>query len=78
MINLKNVTANDDYTLTLEFDNHEIRTFDVKPYIEGDWFGRLSDAAYFRTVHMANGTVEWADGQDIAPHELYELSVRIK
>lgn len=31
--------------------------------------------AVFNTVHIAGHTVEWADGQDIAPHELYDLSI---
>ena len=32
--------------------------------------------SYFRSVHIINGGkgIEWSNGQDIAPHELYELS----
>ena len=55
--------------------NNETRIFDVKPYINGSWYGMLSDVSFFKTVHISGNTVEWADGQDIAPHELYELSV---
>ncbi|MDR3320777.1 MAG: DUF2442 domain-containing protein [Desulfovibrio sp.] len=52
------------------------KLFDVQPYICGDWFGRLRDASYFKTVHvLPDGSgIAWADGQDIAPHELYEAS----
>ena len=53
-----------DYKLLVEYATGERRIFDVKPYISGDWYGELADV-----------TVEWDDGQDIAPHELYELSV---
>lgn len=49
--------------------------FDVTPYIHRDWYGKLADSAHFATVRPSGRTVEWADGQDIAPHELYELSV---
>lgn len=67
----------DDYKLLIEFDNNEKKIFDVKPYITGSWYGMLSDAAFFKTVRVSGKTVEWADGQDIAPHELYEMSVPV-
>ena len=40
------------------------------------WYGELRDPAYFRTVHLIDGGagIAWANGQDLAPHELYELS----
>jgi len=62
--------------LELEYSNGEIRLFDVKPYIEGSWFGELNDDSYFNAVHIVNNGrgIEWSNGQDIAPHELYELS----
>lgn len=69
------VTPMENYCLYLVFENGEEKVFDVKPYIKGSWYGKLSDVSYFGTVHIAGNTVEWADGQDIAPHELYELSV---
>ena len=31
----------------------------------------LDDPAYFRRVRANGYTVEWADGQDICPDELY-------
>ena len=33
----------DDYNLILEFNNGEKKSFDVKPYIKGSWFGKLKD-----------------------------------
>ncbi len=75
-LKLINVTPLEDYKLLIEYENFEKRIFDVKPYISGSWYGMLSDKSFFKTVHISGKTVEWADGQDIAPHELYELSVR--
>ncbi|MCL2151942.1 MAG: DUF2442 domain-containing protein [Oscillospiraceae bacterium] len=63
------------YKLMLSFDTGEQRIFDVTPYISGDWFGKLKDEVFFNTVRIVGNTIEWADGQDIAPHELYEDSV---
>ena len=36
----------------------------------------FSDAAYFKRVRLAEGgtCIEWPHGQDIAPHELHDLS----
>lgn len=65
------------YKIRLKYETGEIKVFDVEPYIEGDWFGELADEGYFKTVRVIPGGVgiEWINGQDIAPHELYELSV---
>ncbi|WP_308698359.1 DUF2442 domain-containing protein [uncultured Thomasclavelia sp.] len=68
------VKPDDDYKLIITFDSGEIKEFDVKPYIKGEWFGKLSNRVVFSTVKPCGNTVEWCDGQDIAPHELYELS----
>ena len=66
-----------DYRLLIEYITGEKRIFDVKPYIRGEWFGELKDESTFNTVKPCGSTVEWEDGQDIAPHELYELSVSV-
>lgn len=68
------VTTNDDYIISVKFDNGEEKKFDVKPYIKGDWYGRLRDTAYFKAVKTDGYTVTWPDGQDICPDELYTLS----
>ncbi len=69
------VVPREDYSVVVTFETGEIKKFNVKPYISGDWFGKLIDTTVFNTVRPAGNTIEWADGQDIAPHELYELSV---
>ena len=63
-----------DYKLQLCYETGEEKIFDVAPYIQGDWYGRLRDVEYFKAARILPGGtgVEWADGQDIAPHELYE------
>lgn len=63
------------YKLRIDFSTGETKIFDVTPYIIGEWYGRLRDVGVFNSVHPSGNTVEWSGGQDIAPHELYELSV---
>ena len=72
---IKDVQGLNNYKLLLTYENYERRIFDVTPYIKGDWYGKLKDVTYFKSVHIAGDTVRWADGQDLAPHELYENSV---
>lgn len=75
--NVLQVIPQNDYSVIVTFDSGEVKKFDVKPYIIGEWFGALIDHSVFSTVHPSGNTIEWADGQDIAPHELYELSVAV-
>ncbi|MDR2168309.1 MAG: DUF2442 domain-containing protein [Clostridiales bacterium] len=72
---LQSVRALDDYTLVLVYGATDSRVFDVAPYIKGDWYGELRDISYFKSVRIAGKTVAWPDGQDLAPHELYENSM---
>lgn len=73
---LKTAKAISDYRLVLEYTNGECKIFDVKPYIEGPWFSELFDEKYFSQVNIIDDGygIMWPHGQDIAPHELYELS----
>ena len=66
-------------SLLLTYDGEPPRVFDVKPYATGPWYGELLDTAYFKLVRLLdNGAgIEWPHGQDISPHELYELSVPV-
>jgi len=65
-----------DYRLKLTYETGETRVFDTKPYISGDFYGELADESYFQTVRIIrNGKgIEWPNGQDMAPHELYGIS----
>ena len=66
------VTPLEDYKLSLVFDNREHKIFDVKPLINGEGFGE--DMSIFKTVKIAGNTVEWINGQDVCPDDLYYLS----
>ena len=68
------------YTIQLHYETGEVKLFDVLPYISGPWFKELEHEQYFNTIHIgANGNgIEWEHGQDIAPHELYELGVAVQ
>ena len=73
---LTGVEPGEGLKLRLDYETGETKLFDVAPYVSGPWFGELKEEDYFRTVHLLPGGIgiEWSNGQDIAPHELYEYS----
>jgi len=73
------VNPMDMYKLKLRYETGEVKVFDVAPYITGAWFGELADASYFKSARIVNNGegIEWPNGQDIAPHELYDESVSL-
>ena len=65
------VYPQDNYHLRIVFDNGEVKLFDVRPYIQGEWYGQLSDKAYFRAAKPDGYTI------DLCPDELYEMSIKV-
>lgn len=61
------VIPNNDYTLTLKFDNNEIRKYDCNHLIEeGTVFEFLSDYNNFKRVYLdESNTVSWDKDPDI-------------
>lgn len=71
MNKIKAVTANDDYSLDLQFDDGSVKRFDAKPYLDYEVFRELTDLSHFKQVDIAFGTVQWPNEQDISPETLY-------
>jgi len=68
------VSALADYRLLLGFANGDQRVFDVRPYLENGVFAALKDVSLFRSVRVSFDTIEWANGADLCPEVLHELS----
>jgi len=65
------VTANDDFSLDLKFNDGSVKRFDTKPYLDYEVFRELKDLSYFKQVDLAFGSVQWPHEQDISPEALY-------
>ena len=72
-----NVETIENYKLKVTFDNGEVKVFDVKPYFGHKLFDELKDDKLFKTVKVAGLSIEWDNGADICPDELYNLSKSI-
>ena len=85
------VQPNDDFTLTLTFDNGEERLFDVKPYLKKNTvFEQFSRLDEFKRVYLdddhcvcwdknpaIDSEVEWSNKVDISPDVCYVDSVPV-
>ena len=64
-----------EYNLEILFDNNETRIFDVKPYFKFKIFQQLKkDEKEFNKVKVSGLSIEWENGADICPDELYNNS----
>lgn len=69
----------DDYLLKILFDTQEERIYDMKIIIkENKMFKRLKNKEYFKNIKIRGETIEWENGEDICPEELYYNSKPIK
>ena len=71
---VKKVIPNEDYTLSITFDNGETKVFDMKKLLELGVFQELKNIEYFKEVKPIYGSIAWPHGQDVCPDTLYEES----
>jgi hypothetical protein len=72
-----NVKPEQDYFLTVEFSNGEIRSFDVKPYLNNGIFQELNDLKNFNSVHFDGLSIEWNNEVSLYPDTVYFGSVAL-
>ena len=60
--------------LEITFNNGEKKKFDVKPYFKFKQFNELEKEENFKKVKIAGLSIEWENGADICPDELYNRS----
>ncbi len=66
-----NVKPEQNFNLLITFNNGEIKSFDVKPYLETGLFKELKDLSLFNSVKPFLGSIQWANGVDLCPDTLY-------
>jgi hypothetical protein len=77
MLKAVSVSANQDYTLTVEFSTGEVKNYDMKPLLEYPAFLPLKNSVLFGKPYIRCGGVVWNDEVDIAPEELYKNGILI-
>jgi hypothetical protein len=72
------VTAISATRLLIVYANGERRYFDLGPWLGLGRFSELADESLFRAVRVAFDAIEWPNGLDIDPEELYAISVPLE
>ena len=66
------VECEEDYVLSVVFDNGENGLLDMKPYLDFGVFKTLRDPSVFETVHVSFDAIAWESGADLDPEFVYE------
>ena len=74
---IKSVFAIDNFCIELLYETGEKKIYDVKKLLNHPAYVKLNNIVYFKSVKSAETTVEWPDGEDIDPNDLYENSMTI-
>lgn len=75
---VKDVKVIEPYKILLTFENGEKKIYDMEPNLKYECFKRLENYEKFKKVHPRKVTVEWEDGEDINPDDLYYNSIKVE
>ena len=72
------VKALDNYLIYLKYETNEERIYNMENLInENKFYEKLKDKEYFKNVKPRGDSIEWEDGEDVAPENLYYDSIDI-
>ena len=72
------VKALDNYLIYLKYETNEERIYDMENLInENKFYNKLMDKEYFKNVKPRGDSIEWENGEDVAPENLYYDSIDI-
>ena len=74
LLDVTNVQAQPGYRRIIQFENGELRRFDMSPYMDQKPWLKLKGSPLFYRAKVEYGTVVWPGEIDIDPETLYELS----
>ena len=81
---ITDIAANDDFALTISFDNGDTRVYDMNTTLKGDVFAPFRDLSRFKEVYIdkrgcvawdidkdVDSEVHWANHVDLCPDSCY-------
>ena len=71
------VKALDNFCLELTYVNGEKKLYDMKKNLIYEFYKNLNNIGYFKLVKSVATTIEWPNGEDVDPNELYDNSTSI-
>ncbi|MHB1688467.1 MAG: DUF2442 domain-containing protein [Ignavibacteriaceae bacterium] len=72
-----NATYIGNYKLLIEFENGELKIADFNDIKKENLrsFSDLKNEEYFKRFFIKDGDLQWANGWDVAPDYLYDISL---
>ena len=72
------VKALDNYLIYLKYETNEEKIYNMGKLInENKFYTKLKDKKYFKNVKPRGDSIQWEDGEDVAPESLYYDSIDI-
>lgn len=75
---IKEIRALDDFYIEITYVTGERRLYNMKENLKYDFYKKLKNIEYFKLAKSAETTIEWPNGEDTNPNELYENSIKVK
>ena len=71
--------ALDNYLIYLVYETKEEKIYDMKKLVnDNKFYIKLKDKNYFKDLKPRGDSVEWKNGEDVAPENLYYDSINVK
>lgn len=66
----------EDYYIYLHYETGEEKVYNMEELVRNHKFYKsLKDKEKFKKIRIVGDTIEWEDGEDIAPEKLYQDSI---
>lgn len=75
---IKSINVLDNFCLEIIYVTGEKKIYDMKKNLKLNCYKGLNNIAYFSLAKSVGTTVEWPNGEDVDPNDLYNDSVFIK
>ena len=73
------VRALENYLIYLMYETKEEKIYDMKKLInKNKFYKKLLNKQYFRNIKIRGDSIEWNNGEDVAPENLYYESMDLK
>lgn len=73
------VKALENYLIYLMYETKEEKIYDMKKLInKNKFYKNLLNKQYFKAIKIRGDSIEWSDGEDVSPENLYFESIDLK
>lgn len=74
---IKSVKTFDNFCIEILYVTGEKKIYDMKEKLKYSCYKNLNNIGYFMLAKSADTTIQWPQGEDIDPNDLYDNSMAI-